>query len=147
MPIDLRDDWPAALRQAGFDAHRPTVWVAEGLLAFLPPEAQDRLLDNITELSAEGSRLVVEIFLSATESLEVMHTRQRSGTSTASTLASMTSGTAANATTSRPTWTNVVGRRQGTGPAQLLADAGLPVPERNDGQTENYYCTAQLGAH
>ena len=74
VPIDLRDDWPAALRQAGFDAHRPTVWVAEGLLAFLPPEAQDRLLDNITELSAEGSRLVAEIFLSATESLEVMHT-------------------------------------------------------------------------
>ena len=34
VPIDLRDDWPAALRQAGFDAHRPTVWVAEGLLAF-----------------------------------------------------------------------------------------------------------------
>ena len=59
VPIDLRDDWPAALRRAGFDANRPTVWIAEGLLAFLPPEAQDRLLDNITELSAEGSRLVV----------------------------------------------------------------------------------------
>jgi hypothetical protein len=29
----------------------------------------------------------------------------------------------------------------------LLADAGLPAPERNDGQTENYYCTAQLGTH
>jgi O-methyltransferase involved in polyketide biosynthesis len=29
---------------------------------------------------------------------------------------------------------------------QLLADAGLPAPQRNDGQTENYYCTAQLGA-
>jgi hypothetical protein len=28
----------------------------------------------------------------------------------------------------------------------LLADASLPVPQRNDGQTENYYCTAQLGA-
>jgi O-methyltransferase involved in polyketide biosynthesis len=27
---------------------------------------------------------------------------------------------------------------------QLLADAGLPAPQRNEGQTENYYCTAQL---
>src|ERR1700757_2249450 len=53
VPIDLRDDWPAALRQAGFDAQRPTAWVAEGLLAFLPPEAQDRMMDNITALSAD----------------------------------------------------------------------------------------------
>ena len=67
VPIDLRDDWPAALRQAGFDAQRPTAWIAEGLLAFLPPEAQDRLLDNITALSADGSRLVAEIFLNSPE--------------------------------------------------------------------------------
>ena len=59
-------------RRAWTPSGRPS-WVAEGLLAFLPPEAQDRLLDNITELSAEGSRLVVEIFLSSPESLEVMH--------------------------------------------------------------------------
>jgi methyltransferase (TIGR00027 family) len=53
--IDLRQDWPAALRQAGFDADRPTAWIAEGLLRYLPPDAQDRLLDDITALSAEGS--------------------------------------------------------------------------------------------
>lgn len=58
--IDLRNDWSSALRQAGFDPARPTAWSAEGLLAFLPPDAQDRLLDNITELSAPGSRLVSE---------------------------------------------------------------------------------------
>src|SRR5699024_9016412 len=40
VPIDLRQDWPAALRQAGFDAERPTAWIAEGLVAFLPSEAQ-----------------------------------------------------------------------------------------------------------
>lgn len=34
----------------------PVPWLAEGLLAFLPPDAQDRLLDNITALSAPGSR-------------------------------------------------------------------------------------------
>ena len=58
--IDLRDDWPAALRANGFDATAPTAWIAEGLLVYLPPEAQDRLFDNITELSAPGSRLATE---------------------------------------------------------------------------------------
>ncbi|MFI5776203.1 SAM-dependent methyltransferase [Nocardia sp. NPDC051570] len=57
---DLREDWPAALRAAGFDPARPTAWSAEGLLGFLPPEAQDRLLDTITELSAPGSRVATE---------------------------------------------------------------------------------------
>jgi methyltransferase (TIGR00027 family) len=67
VSIDLRLDWPAALRQAGFDADRPTAWIAEGLLAFLPPDAQNRLLDNITELSAGGSRLATEIFNFSTD--------------------------------------------------------------------------------
>ncbi|OBB57255.1 SAM-dependent methyltransferase [Mycobacterium sp. 852013-51886_SCH5428379] len=58
--IDLRDDWPAALRASGFDPSAPTAWIAEGLLIYLPPEAQDALLDNITELSAPGSRLATE---------------------------------------------------------------------------------------
>jgi methyltransferase (TIGR00027 family) len=58
--IDLRNDWPAALRANGFDTSRPTAWIAEGLLVYLPPEAQDRLFDSITELSAPGSRLATE---------------------------------------------------------------------------------------
>ncbi|AKS35691.1 class I SAM-dependent methyltransferase [Mycolicibacterium goodii] len=60
VAIDLREDWPAALRDAGFDPQQPTAWIAEGLLIYLPPEAQDRLLDNITALSAPGSRLATE---------------------------------------------------------------------------------------
>ncbi|GAA4292266.1 class I SAM-dependent methyltransferase [Mycobacterium paraffinicum] len=60
VAVDLRDDWPAALRAAGFDPAQPTAWSAEGLLGYLPPEAQDRLLDTITELSAQGSRVAVE---------------------------------------------------------------------------------------
>jgi methyltransferase (TIGR00027 family) len=60
VAIDLRDDWPAALRAAGFDPEQPTAWSAEGLLGYLPPEAQDRLLDTITELSAPGSRFATE---------------------------------------------------------------------------------------
>ena len=58
--IDLREDWPSALRNAGFDPCAPTAWIAEGLLIYLPPEAQDRLLDNITALSAPGSALATE---------------------------------------------------------------------------------------
>jgi methyltransferase (TIGR00027 family) len=60
VAVDLRDDWPAALRAAGFDPGQPTAWSAEGLLGYLPPEAQDRLLDNITALSAPGSRFATE---------------------------------------------------------------------------------------
>ena len=60
VAIDLRDDWPAALRGSGFDAAQPTAWIAEGLLIYLPPDAQDRLLDNVTALSAAGSRLATE---------------------------------------------------------------------------------------
>jgi len=58
--IDLRDDWPTALREGGFDVNQPTAWSAEGLLPYLPPQAQDGLFDNITALSAPGSRLGTE---------------------------------------------------------------------------------------
>ncbi|MCH9732025.1 MAG: class I SAM-dependent methyltransferase [Actinomycetia bacterium] len=60
VSIDLREDWPAALRSAGFDVAAPTAWSAEGLLPFLPSEAQDRLFDDITDLSAPGSTIATE---------------------------------------------------------------------------------------
>ncbi|VBA36370.1 Putative S-adenosyl-L-methionine-dependent methyltransferase [Mycobacterium innocens] len=71
VPVDLRDDWPSALRQAGFGADRPTAWAAEGLFGYLPPDAQDRLLDHITALSADGSQLIAEVFFSAAASREL----------------------------------------------------------------------------
>ena len=61
--IDLRRDWPEALRRIGFDTGQPTVWIAEGLfIGFLPPAQQDRLLDNVTALSAPGSRAAADYF-------------------------------------------------------------------------------------
>jgi methyltransferase (TIGR00027 family) len=60
VPIDLRQDWPAALQEAGLDIAAPTAWLAEGLLIYLPPEAQDRLFDNITALSVPGSTIATE---------------------------------------------------------------------------------------
>ena len=60
VSIDLREDWPAALRAAGFDPSLATAWLAEGLLIYLPPEAQDKLFDTIVELSAPGSAVATE---------------------------------------------------------------------------------------
>ena len=60
VAVDLRDDWPAALRAAGFDPQAPSAWSAEGLVVYLPPEAQDALFDNVTALSAPGSQLASE---------------------------------------------------------------------------------------
>ncbi|AEV71293.1 methyltransferase, putative, TIGR00027 family [Mycolicibacterium rhodesiae NBB3] len=60
VAVDLRFDWPSALIAAGFDPSKPTAWSAEGLLGYLPPDAQDKLLDTITELSAVGSYVAVE---------------------------------------------------------------------------------------
>ena len=60
VAMDLRYDWPSALIEEGFDPNQPTAWSAEGLLGYLPPDAQDRLLDTITELSAPDSRVAVE---------------------------------------------------------------------------------------
>ncbi|MGO8769564.1 MAG: SAM-dependent methyltransferase [Mycobacterium sp.] len=59
--IDLREDWPAALQDAGFDPGQPTAWLAEGvLIGFLPQEAEVRLLDSIIPLSSEGSRFAAD---------------------------------------------------------------------------------------
>ncbi|AEV71857.1 methyltransferase, putative, TIGR00027 family [Mycolicibacterium rhodesiae NBB3] len=62
VPIDLRQDWPKALCDAGFDTQEPTAWAAEGLLPYLPAEGQDLLFDRIHALSAPGSRIGVESF-------------------------------------------------------------------------------------
>jgi methyltransferase (TIGR00027 family) len=58
--MDLRNDWPTALRAKGFDLAQPTAWIAEGLLVYLPPDAADQLFDNIASLSAPGSRVATE---------------------------------------------------------------------------------------
>lgn len=77
VAIDLRHDWPTALKQAGFDVTQSAAWSAEGLLPFLPPEAQDRLLDNITGLSSSGSRLATENLPDAARSVPTMADRMR----------------------------------------------------------------------
>ncbi|OMC46187.1 SAM-dependent methyltransferase [Mycobacterium sp. IS-2888] len=60
VPVDLRQDWPTALRQAGFDASAPSAWSAEGLMPYLPAAAQDLLFERVDALAANGSRVAVE---------------------------------------------------------------------------------------
>lgn len=60
VAVDLRQDWPTALRQAGFDPSVPSVWSAEGLMPYLPAAAQDLLFERIQALTAPGSRVAVE---------------------------------------------------------------------------------------
>ncbi|MGP4019829.1 SAM-dependent methyltransferase [Saccharopolyspora sp. 5N708] len=60
VPVDLRDDWAGALRQAGFDPTRPTAWLAEGLLPYLSAAAEVQLVRTIHELSAAGSEAAIE---------------------------------------------------------------------------------------
>jgi methyltransferase (TIGR00027 family) len=59
IAIDLRQDWPTALQEAGFDPSQPTAWSAEGLLRYLPARAQDLLFERIHALSPAGSWLAV----------------------------------------------------------------------------------------
>lgn len=62
VPIDLRQDWPTALREVGFDTAEPTAWLAEGLLPYLPSAGQDLLFERVQQLSAPDSRIAVEAF-------------------------------------------------------------------------------------
>lgn len=57
VPVDLRDDWPGALAAAGHDPAEPTVWIAEGLLIYLPEDAVELLLARVGARSAPGSRM------------------------------------------------------------------------------------------
>jgi methyltransferase (TIGR00027 family) len=77
VAVDLRDDWAAALTAAGFDPGQPTAWLAEGLLPYLPAEAQDRLFEMLTALSAPGSRVAVEAFSLGITDSEVRRTARR----------------------------------------------------------------------
>jgi methyltransferase (TIGR00027 family) len=59
--VDLRQDWLAALRRVGFDDAQRTVWIAENLLVgYLPPDGQNRLLEDVTAVSAVGSRFAAD---------------------------------------------------------------------------------------
>ena len=80
VAVDLRDNWPAALIDAGFDPRRPTAWLAEGLLPYLPADTQDRLFEIVTALSAPGSRIAVEAFTPHTSQSDEQRAARRERT-------------------------------------------------------------------
>lgn len=144
VPVDLRHDWPSALRQAGFDAGRPAAWAAEGLIGFLPPEAQDRLLDNITDLSADGSQLVAEVFANTGTSGDALNAASEKWRQGGLDIALGDLGF--------PGPRNDVAtylQQKGWQPVrtplnQLLANTGLPLQSTDPEApfAQNYYCTA-----
>ena len=60
IAVDLREDWPQALRDNGFDVAKPSAWIAEGLLIYLPATAQEQLFAGIDAMAAPGSHVAVE---------------------------------------------------------------------------------------
>ncbi|MGW8066041.1 class I SAM-dependent methyltransferase [Streptomyces ziwulingensis] len=60
VPVDLRADWVTALTSAGFDPAAPSVWLAEGLLFYLPGPAETYLVDTVDRLTTRGSALAFE---------------------------------------------------------------------------------------
>ncbi|USX54376.1 class I SAM-dependent methyltransferase [Lentzea sp. HUAS12] len=67
VPIeaDLRDGWEASLVDAGFDPAARTVWLAEGLMLYLPGEAERHLVDVVDRFGARGSSFAFEVKLGA----------------------------------------------------------------------------------
>ena len=60
VAVDLRNDWPQALRDNGFDASKPSAWIVEGLIIYLPASAQRQLFTGIDTLAAPGSYAAIE---------------------------------------------------------------------------------------
>lgn len=138
LAIDLRHDWPNALLDAGLDKSRPTAWIAEGLFGYLPPEAQDALLDNITALSAPGSRLACEATPNRPQ-VDKEHARELMRKASAKwrehglELDFTELGFEGERNDVASHLENLGWRSVGTPMRQLLADNGLPAIAHNDG--------------
>jgi methyltransferase (TIGR00027 family) len=146
VPIDLRHDWPSALQQAGFDTRRPAAWAAEGLLGFLPADAQDRLLDHVTALSADGSRLVAEIFLNIGANLQALNAATQKWQENGLDVALENLGFPGERN-DVATYLHERGWDTVRTPLnQLLSDNGLPLQSSDPDAPfgKNYYCTAVL---
>ncbi|CQD07921.1 methyltransferase, putative, family protein [Mycobacterium lentiflavum] len=146
VAVDLRHDWPSALKRAGFDTGQPAAWAAEGLLGFLPPDAQDRLLDNITALSADGSRLVAEVFLNTGCNQNALNGASQRWRDHGLDVVLGDLGFPGERNDAATYLADRGWQPVRTPLNQLLADNGLPQqPDGDDAPfAKNYYCTAVL---
>jgi methyltransferase (TIGR00027 family) len=146
VPIDLRHDWSSALRKAGFDTERPAAWAAEGLLGFLPADAQDRLLDSVTALSADGSRLVAEVFLNSSANQQALNAAIHKWREHGLDVELDNLGFPGERNDVATYLEDRGWRAVRTQLNELLADNGLPL-QSSDADApfgKNYYCTAVL---
>lgn len=60
VAIDLREDWPAALKSAGFQP-APTIWVVEGLVHYLDEADVRAIFARIDALAATGDVLLFDV--------------------------------------------------------------------------------------
>jgi methyltransferase (TIGR00027 family) len=146
IPVDLRHDWPSALRQAGFDTSIPAAWAAEGLIGFLPPAAQDLLLDNITALSADGSRLVAEVFVNSGINGDALNAASEKWRQNGLEIALGDLGFPGERNDVATYLGNHGWQATRTPLNQLLANNGLPLQSSDPDApfAQNYYCTAVL---
>jgi len=62
VTADLREDWATALRSAGHEAARPTAFLVEGLLPYLPNEAAAfAIFSTAASMAAPGSSIAMDI--------------------------------------------------------------------------------------
>ena len=135
----------APVRQ-GFDTGRPAAWAAEGLLGFLPPEAQDRLLDKITELSADGSQVVAEVFINSGSSGDALKEATRKWQDAGLDVALDDLGFPGDRNDAATYLADRGWQPVRTPLNQLMADNGLPLQPGDEEAPfgKNYYCTAVL---
>jgi methyltransferase (TIGR00027 family) len=65
VPIDLEQDWASALTDAGFDPHKPTAFLFEGLIFYLKPYTVAALLKALQTLAYPGSWLGMDLIEAA----------------------------------------------------------------------------------
>jgi methyltransferase (TIGR00027 family) len=54
IAADIAGDWTGPLSRAGFHPDRPTCWLLEGILFYLPSEIVESLLAAVSRLSPQG---------------------------------------------------------------------------------------------
>ena len=59
--VDLEQPWAQALLDAGYEVQEPSVWLIEGLLFYLSPTTVRTLLEVVSSLASEGSRLGMDL--------------------------------------------------------------------------------------
>jgi methyltransferase (TIGR00027 family) len=64
VPVDLlTDDLVAALAARGHDVAQPSLFICEGVLAYLPADVIERLFTSVRKLAAPGSMFATNFFI------------------------------------------------------------------------------------